>query len=272
MKDLKQELTKLFDSLILDPERMARYVAKWRGGGANKLNSSRLSFLNNLLLLIQMDYRQMGEPTLVGGFKQWGQFKRHVKAGEKALRIMAPMIYQKKTEEETIRGFKAVAVFDLCQTEGEDVPIPGIVDDVMGQSIVTLDQAIEACPFPVEITTNKYVSANGKTDGKTIWITDRGEEQQNTGMLLTLFHEWGHASMKHLEDDQSYPAHELEAESFSFILANGVGLEHLSAKDYIANWSANMKEKVDGYWMNDVRSERIMAQVNIALRQMGVTS
>jgi hypothetical protein len=33
-----------------------------------------------------------------------------------------------------------------------------------------------------------------------------------------------------------------------------------------------MKEKVDGYWMNDVRSERIMAQVNIALRQMGVTS
>ena len=275
MNDMKEQLKSLFNDLVLDPERMAAFIAKWRGGGANKLNTQRLSFGNNLLLYVQMDMREdlVGDPTLIGGYGQWSQYNRYVKSGMKSLKIIAPMIYKdKKTDEKDIRGFKVVSVFDLQQTDGEDVPIPGRDDSLMGKSIITLDQAIEACPFPVEITANKYEQAGGETNGKTIWVTDRGAEHRNTSMLTTLFHEWGHAGMKHLEDDQSYPAHELEAESFSYIMANAVGLQHDSAKDYIIGWSKSMKEKVDGYWMDDVRSERIISLANQSLRQLGVTA
>jgi hypothetical protein len=74
---------------------------------------------------------QLPEATKVAGFNTWKQLKRNVNKGEKALAILAPLKYKQELEDtqtgETlqrfgIRGFRKVAVFDISQTTGEDLP------------------------------------------------------------------------------------------------------------------------------------------------------
>ena len=77
---------------------------------------------------------QCPHATHVAGFNAWKKHKRHVKKGETGIRILAPVIYKKNdgdgkepaSEEEAkqrkLVAFKVVSVFDVSQTEGEDLP------------------------------------------------------------------------------------------------------------------------------------------------------
>ena len=100
------------------------------------------SFNNTMLIAMQKP-----DATLVAGFKAWQKnFDRHVKKGEKGIRILAPAPYkikeerdkidpvtqellldkdgnpQKEEVEITIPAFRAVSVFDLSQTDGKPIP------------------------------------------------------------------------------------------------------------------------------------------------------
>ena len=83
------------------------------------------SWRNCMLIAIQNP-----EATRVAGFRKWLELKRYVRKGEKGIAILAPMTYRKKVEDDHgsekteagIRGFKVVYVFDVSQTEGEDLP------------------------------------------------------------------------------------------------------------------------------------------------------
>jgi hypothetical protein len=57
------------------------------------------------------------------GFKQWNRVNRYVKKGEKAQAfILVPCIKKIKDEEKRVlKGFKAAAVFDYSQTDGEEL-------------------------------------------------------------------------------------------------------------------------------------------------------
>src|SRR6266568_899111 len=81
--------------------------------------------------------RQRPTATRVAGFGTWKEMGRFVKRGEKGIQILAPMIgYRRKNAETaqntgadgsikpqaTLIGFRAVYVFDVAQTEGEDLP------------------------------------------------------------------------------------------------------------------------------------------------------
>src|SRR5215212_9155725 len=75
----------------------------------------RYSFGNVLLILSQRP-----ESTRVAGYRTWQSLERHVKRGEKAIRIVAPAYYKRKevdahTGEEIERRvtfFRSAAVFD----------------------------------------------------------------------------------------------------------------------------------------------------------------
>ena len=79
---------------------------------------------NNVMLIAQ----QRHEATYIAGFNAWKKHNRFVRKGEKAIWILAPMVYtqtDEKTDEEqvkVIRGFKWVPVFDIASTDGEDLP------------------------------------------------------------------------------------------------------------------------------------------------------
>ncbi|MBL7223183.1 MAG: DUF1738 domain-containing protein, partial [Candidatus Brocadiae bacterium] len=76
---------------------------------------------------------QRPDATRVAGFHTWKRLGRHVKRGERGIRILAPIVRRRrkrgedeerqedddgdKTEEE-IAAFRSVAVFDLAQTKG----------------------------------------------------------------------------------------------------------------------------------------------------------
>src|ERR1700690_2028495 len=79
--------------------------------------------------------RQRPTATRVAGFGTWKEMGRFVKKGEKGIQILAPMIgYRRKKDDANqdpdgsakpqtmLIGFRAVYVFDVAQTEGEDLP------------------------------------------------------------------------------------------------------------------------------------------------------
>ncbi len=90
------------------------------------------SFNNVALIMCQRP-----EASRVAGFQTWKGIDRHVKKGEKGIRIMVP--YKAKIEQEgadplfVVRGFGVGYVWDIAQTEGRPVPEPPAVEEPEGE-------------------------------------------------------------------------------------------------------------------------------------------
>ena len=105
-------LLKMFEEENLD--KVTRAVFK-----GNDIPADKWSFLNRLIMYINGtdDAR---------GFRQWQQVNRYVKKGSQAFYNLAPMFVKSKdneTDEECsmIKGFKAVPLFKIEDTDGEPV-------------------------------------------------------------------------------------------------------------------------------------------------------
>jgi hypothetical protein len=91
----------------------------------------RYSFGNVVLIAAQRP-----DATRVAGFRTWEKVGRRVRKGERALWILAPMVARRAAHPDdarsdgdadrhahrVIRGFRTVPVFDVSQTEGDDLP------------------------------------------------------------------------------------------------------------------------------------------------------
>lgn len=97
--------------------------------------------LNNWLLI----YSQCPEATRVSGYKTWQKLGRQVRKGGHSIKILAPRQYKKEQPDgETKEGmyFRTVAVFDVSQTDGADLPtVFGTVGDP-GEYLVSLETFI----------------------------------------------------------------------------------------------------------------------------------
>lgn len=73
---------------------------------------------------------QRPDASRVAGFHSWLKLGRHVLRGEHAIWILAPMIRRRPgpeldvdhDDEGVVMGFRAVPVWDISQTAGEDLP------------------------------------------------------------------------------------------------------------------------------------------------------
>ena len=105
------------------------------------------SWMNCLLIA-----RQNPDATRVAGFRKWLELKRYVRKGEKGIAILAPLTYRQKIEDDSgnegtkqgVRGFKVVHVFDVSQTQGEDLPEFVQITGDPGRLIDSLEQLIRA--------------------------------------------------------------------------------------------------------------------------------
>jgi hypothetical protein len=107
-------------------------------GGVEKITASEqfknyLKFLsafsqysaNNILLV----FLQRPTARMVAGYRRWQELGRQVNRGEKAIRILAPIL-RKAEDEETgeearvLSGFKVVSVYADDQTSGKPIPLP----------------------------------------------------------------------------------------------------------------------------------------------------
>lgn len=199
---------------------------------------------NNIMLILM----QMPEASLVAGYKAWQKLGRNVKKGEHGIRILAPcphkIIKEVDGEDKEIRfvTFRPTTVFDVSQTEGEEIPkacitrLEGEVDDYDK----LIEKLISIAPVPVEIKDFDN-SANGffsHTDKKI--VVKAGMSQQQT--VKTLIHEICH-SLLHDRDigiakEADRYTREVQAESVAYTVCGVLGIDTSEYSfGYVAGWS-----------------------------------
>lgn len=213
--------------------------------------------VNNSMLI----YFQNPNATLVQGYKAWQtKFKRQVKKGEKAIKILAPCPHQKTiaTKDEdgndgfeliTWTSFRVVNVFDISQTEGEDIKGLSVVKPLDGKVKgykTLLGKLKKFSPVPIGFEEIKG-GANGYFNlvEKRIAIKD-GMSQQQT--IKTTIHEIAHALLHNLEDGEEKEADrrtaEVQAESIAYTVCSYLGLDTSEYSfGYVTGWSSGKEAK-----------------------------
>jgi len=203
----------------------------------------KYSYHNQMLICCKMP-----DATRVAGFRTWQEFKRKVKKGSKAIKILAP--YKKKvTETDSIDGkekekritlFIAVNVFDISQTEGE--ALPDIDITVTGDNYNNfLDKLVSLCKEKQIEISFENLGVNGLygySSGGKIAITDR--ENINTQVNI-IIHEIAHELLHKDKNDYSKQEKEIQAEGTAYVVTKHFGLENKSF-NYLALYDADYKK------------------------------
>lgn len=244
MKDMKEITKQLEDGVkaVYNSEEYKRYL--------DFMGRFYDYSVNNIILIMM----QKPEASLVAGYKAWqSKFNRQVRKGEKGITIIAPCPHKYKkdvvladgtTEEHEFNwtSFRAVSVFDVSQTDGEEIP-DGVCKELNGdvadyESLKAKLVAVSPVPIAFEDIDN---GANGyfKLDEKRIVVKEGMSEQQT---IKTTIHEIAH-SILHDKDngaDKEADKHtrEVQAESIAYSVCQAIGLDTSDYSfGYIAGWS-----------------------------------
>ena len=222
--------------------------------------------LNNTILIA------MQGGNLVKGYSQWQkEFDRHVKSGEKGIKIFAPAPYKveklvdkidpetrkpmldregkvvKEEKEITVPAFKVITVFDISQTEGKEFPDlsvkPLLADVEQYEDFFAALEKASPVPIAFEQITNGANGYFSLTD-KRIAIKEGVSELQ---AVKTAIHEIAHAKLHDVdlnappEQQNRVDRHtcEVEAESVAYTVCQHFGLDTSDYSfGYVAGWSS----------------------------------
>ncbi len=201
----------------------------------------------NILLLFSQACSRGFSPTLVAGYRGWQRLGRQVKAGEKALYIVAPKMRKASSRQvapeedfQVLIGFRMVGVFDLCQTMGDDLampPQPQLLDSespLIPALVQRLIKLMDVRGFSVEF--EPLEGANGLTDFESTSVKVRSDVP-SLQQLKTLLHETAHVLL-HQHRLVSRGEAELEAESCAYVVCRALGFDSSSYSfPYVARWS-----------------------------------
>ena len=213
----------------------------------------RYSFNNTLWLMLQSG----GTATAVAGYKAWQAKGRQVRAGEKALKVFAPII---KRVEQTDRdgrpildaaghprridqlvGMRLVSVFDVTATDGPPLPERPQARLLTGQAPPGLWGALAGLVAEQGFTLSRgdCDGANGWTRPDTRQVRVRAD-LDDLAATKTLLHELGHVLAGHGQDGpvDHRGIQEVEAESVAFMVlqAHGVDASQYTF-NYVVGWA-----------------------------------
>lgn len=247
-----------------------------------RFSPRRLSFVNQLLLL------QQGSHGPVATFEAWKRAGRHVKKGEKGKFIRQPRPFSRERanaetgETETDRGlfFRFIPVFDLAQTEGEELVEVKLCGDVAGDQVLpfavetlrTVALAIEGEPVKA-IAVRPWMPEDGRDAlGAHGWYAPRTKEivivesDNEPAKFKTLCHEVAHALLHGAAAHHEYAANEVEAESVAFIVASVLGFDTAAYSfPYVATWASRTNDARDAAKLVLASGERILRAANVIL-------
>ncbi|MCL5973324.1 MAG: ArdC-like ssDNA-binding domain-containing protein [Actinobacteria bacterium] len=188
---------------------------------------------------------QRPDATRVAGFHAWTQLGRSVKRGEKAIYIVAPLVYRDKDQDTDpeIRGFRWVPVFDLSQTEGDELP-------VAAHKLIGTDPTQWFDRLRVVANTHGFqVSHQGlpseinglcRHSTREILISPANSALHQ---VKTLAHELAHAILHEGETDR--PRAELEAESVAFVVCGALGIDASGySLGYVTSWAGGSEAAI----------------------------
>jgi len=192
--------------------------------------------LNNIAWLVSQAEQRNMPLSQVRGYRAWESLGRQVRRGEKALRVLAPITARAHPKPDTeaqtpegepqvrVVGWRAVAVFDLSQTDGPE--LPDVADRLDAADATDLAERIRGFLTERGWTVRAVprsempVQAHGVTRlrAREVIVTDDLSPAQSAAVLA---HELGHVLMPDLDGATD----ELAAESFAYILCKRAGLD-----------------------------------------------
>lgn len=200
---------------------------------------------NNVILILN----QFEDATLVGGMNFWKKLNRNIKKGEKGIQILAPVPHSFiKKDEETGEEkeinyvtFRTSYVFDVSQTDGEELPT--LTHKLKGTSneIKELIERMNTI-FTEEGIKFEFWNLKGETNGfyrpadNFICVKKGLDDLQ---VLKTMIHEFAHYTLHKNElGSKDKNEAELEAESVAYTVLNFFNLDSSEYSfGYLAGWS-----------------------------------
>jgi antirestriction protein ArdC len=200
--------------------------------------------LRNVMLIAS----QKPTASRVAGFHAWHKLGRFVKKGEKGIMILAPIVRRKNEsakqdetdESSTAVGFRAAHVFDISQTEGQELPTIGSVKGEPREYRERLTKFVTEQGIALEYSED-IAPARGTSAGSKITLLPG---QSPAEEFATLAHELAHEMMHRDErrGSTSQRSRETEAEAVAFVVCHAIGLETGSAsQDYIQLYDGDAK-------------------------------
>jgi len=200
--------------------------------------------LRNVMLIAS----QKPAATRVAGFETWHKLGRFVKKGEKGILILAPIVRRKNESTEhtetdqssTAVGFRAAYVFDISQTDGQELPgIGSVIGDPSGYR-ERLGKFVTEQGIALEYSQDIAPARGTSTGGKITLLLGQSPAEE----FATLVHEVAHEKM-HCDERRSTTSkriRETEAEAVAFVVCHAIGLATGSAaQDYIQLYEGDAK-------------------------------
>lgn len=201
------------------------------------------SFRNVMLIAMQSP-----NATRVAGFQTWKSMGRFVKKGEKGIVILAPMVFKPKdhslerntgaeSEDDAILRFRAVYVFDIAQTEGDDLPELTNAKGDPGNALTALKALVAQKGIALEYFEAESGPLGCSTGGKILLRANQSPAEE----FMTLVHELAH-ELLHRDNRPNKTIRETEAESVAFVVSHGIGLDALgTSNDYIQLYKGDLQ-------------------------------
>ena len=258
------------------------------------------SFNNTLLIAMQRP-----DATLLAGYQTWQKkFHRHVKRGEKGIKIIAPVPVKEKrqvekideetqeivigidgqpeteTVERILPRFRVTTVFDVSQTEGE--PLPTLeVNELVGDVFIYEDfmkGQEEISPVPFQFQEIGSGAKGYYSNAEKLVAIQTGMSQAQT--MKTAVHETAHAIFHDrdvMEENgitKDRMTKEVEAESVAYVVCNHFGLDTSDYSfNYVAGWSSDKEMPELRSSMDTIRltSSQLIADITEKLLELQKT-
>ncbi len=248
----------------------------WQAALSFKAKFYQYSFFNTMLIMSQCP-----DASLVAGYRKWQELGRQVKKGEKGISILAPLtrsVEKKSANNEADRspslsnatradsnnrvkglnpddnlvltdagpralvGFRSVYVFDVSQTEGEDLPqliqpkrLENRNEDEPALRLAITKLLAFSARKQIKVDFElKHTEALGCYYPRTHSISLKADLSP-LQTLKTFIHELAHALLHDLSSPRIRA--ELEAESCAYLVCQQLGLDSSEYSfPYLANW------------------------------------
>ncbi|MDR2975569.1 MAG: ImmA/IrrE family metallo-endopeptidase [Propionibacteriaceae bacterium] len=230
-------------------------------------------------------------PSYVAGFRQWESLGRSVLKGQRGYVIQAPVTKRLASDSPSspdswrVLGFKERAkpgevvrsrivnvkpayVWDVCQTEGDPIPVRPVPAVLAGEAPEGLWDGlralVEAEGFTVGLvdSAGEIHGANGVTDFAERAVRVRSD-MDAAARVKTLAHELGHVRMHDPDDALSWSHRgvgEVEAESVAMMVAAAHGMPTDSYTiPYVSSWASTVKGRTAAEVVQ-ATGERVRAQ------------
>ena len=226
----------------------------------------RYSLNNQILILMQSG----GTASQVAGYRKWQTLGRQVRKGEKGIWIISPMPITQKAEspddeDKTLTLFKAATVFDISQTDGEDLPslVQELTDDDASYDAI-IDRLVDFSSVPVTFTDDLPNGVYGcfSPSEQCIKVRDTISRSHRTKMLIhEICHSIWEKDPKVMTDRQSA---EVRAESCAYCVCNALGIDTSQYSfGYITSYSSGKELSELKAVMQDIRdtADKILSAI-----------